>query len=765
MAQINDLEMSNMEELEDLVTHNRNEEFHLLNKHAKAEAELLSNLEIQAQLSDAAELAEKQKSVQQSQLRAQKKQTAAIVKTYAVASKNREKMLICDNPILKGSDSAGVTEKDQLDIEGSVGSKLGMNLSAEDNAIIKISGERGNLGIITATNDNFNKLFGYCQGEIVGRNINMIVPSPFSELHDGFLRKYLETGSSRVIDVFQQVMGVHKDGYLLPIILCVKHNQEADGKRAFAGYIKATKESKTSGFVIFDSNTLRLKYATKNIEETFSFKVSQMGGSSFVGQLFPGLDETSIKEVSTHRGFETEVKVGDQVLNIRVRGDKMQVQEFALHICGVSFKQNGVEIDDEGALDLPMTFYEGDDTQDGKADDQSGHNGASNVENTEKESNAISEAGSERLRAMVHHHKTVLNELKRQHRAVFSQKSKEHRRKMSDLLKDHEEENEQLKVEQSAALKELLETQLQSAALQMEHPTAARKLSGSFVPSHIAEKLELGIEPDPERIKCLTLLVVEIADFKKFTDEIPSPKVFSILNELHAKFDDTIAKYPSLCKIDSTANVYLVAAGFPVSQPMTPVEIAASVTQVLECSTELQTLVKTLDVSEMGLSKKLSLQIGVHSGEATAGLIGTKVSHYSVFGDGVGIASQLCATSESGKVQVSRETIVALGENEKFEFELRGEVNMKGKGKITSYWLEEKIDKKSFVLVYVDDMVILSFTQGEIDDFKSQIKKHFSIKELGPAKHVLGLVIERTENGTYLGQPLGITNQSQPHFQ
>ncbi|KAJ3379413.1 hypothetical protein HDU84_006705, partial [Entophlyctis sp. JEL0112] len=514
--------MSNMEELEDLVTHNRNEEFHLLNKHAKAEAELLSNLEIQAQLSDAAELAEKQKSVQQSQLRAQKKQTAAIVKTYAVASKNREKMLICDNPILKGSDSAGITEKDQVDIEGSVGSKLGMNLSAEDNAIIKISGERGNLGIITATNDNFNKLFGYCQGEIVGRNINMIVPSPFSELHDGFLRKYLDTGSSRVIDVFQQVMGVHKDGYLLPIILCVKHNQEADGKRAFAGYVKATKESKTSGFVIFDSNTLRLKYATKNIEETFSFKVSQMGGSSFVGQLFPGLDETSIKEVSTHRGFETEVKVGDQVLNIRVRGDKMQVQEFALHICGVSFKQNGVEIDDEGALDLPMTFYEGDDTQDGKADDQSGHNGASNVENTEKESNAISEAGSERLRAMVHHHKTVLNELKRQHRAVFSQKSKEHRRKMSDLLKDHEEENEQLKVEQSAALKgkqlasvalvsitlELLETQLQSAALQMEHPTAARKLSGSFVPSHIAEKLELGIEPDPERIECLTLLVV-----------------------------------------------------------------------------------------------------------------------------------------------------------------------------------------------------------------------------------------------------------------
>ncbi|KAJ3198923.1 hypothetical protein HDU82_000866 [Entophlyctis luteolus] len=657
MAEINDLEMSNMEELEDLVTHNRNEEFHLLNKHAKAEAELLSNLEIQMQLSEAAELAEKQKSVQQSQLRAQKKQTAAIAKSYAIASKNREKMLICDNPILKGTDSAGATEKDQADIEGSVGSKLGMNLTAEDNAIIKISGERANLGIIMAANDNFNKLFGYYQGEVVGRNINMIVPSPFSELHDGFLRKYLDTGSSRVIDVFQQVMGVHKDGYLLPIILCVKHNQEADGKRAFAGYIKAAKESKTSGFIIFDSNTLRLKYATKNIEDTFSFKVSQMGGSSSVGQLFPGLDETTIKEVSTHRGFESEVKVGDQVLNIRLL---------------IITQQNGVEMDDEGALDLPMTFYEGDDADDSKADEQGGHNGASNVGNTEKDTNAISDAGSERLRAMVHHHKTVLNELKRQHRAVFSQKSKEHRRKMSDLLKDHEEENEQLKVEQSAALKELLETQLQSAAMQLEHPTA-QKLSGSVVPPHIADKLELGIEPEPERIECLTLLVVEIADFKKFTDEIPPARVFSILNELHAKFDDIIAKYPSLCKIDSTASVYLVAAGFP---------------HKLDCSAELQTLVKNLDISDTGLRKKLSLQIGIHSGEATAGLIGTKVSHYCLFGDSVATASQLCSTAESGKVQVSMDTIVALGENEKFEFELRGDVSIKGKGKITSYWLE-----------------------------------------------------------------------------
>jgi hypothetical protein len=62
-------------------------------------------------------------------------------------------------------------------------------------------------------------------------------------------------------------------------------------------------------------------------------------------------------------------------------------------------------------------------------------------------------------------------------------------------------------------------------------------------------------------------------------------------------------------------------------------------------------------------------------------------------------------------------------------------------------------DKGSFILLYVDDMIILALTQGDVQIIKDLIKSEFSIKDLGEAKHVLGMTIERVRNGIYLGQP------------
>jgi hypothetical protein len=62
-------------------------------------------------------------------------------------------------------------------------------------------------------------------------------------------------------------------------------------------------------------------------------------------------------------------------------------------------------------------------------------------------------------------------------------------------------------------------------------------------------------------------------------------------------------------------------------------------------------------------------------------------------------------------------------------------------------------DNKSFVLVYVDDLIIMAITSGEVLEIKNFLKTHFSITELGDAKHFLGLQVERVDNGIYVGQP------------
>jgi hypothetical protein len=61
--------------------------------------------------------------------------------------------------------------------------------------------------------------------------------------------------------------------------------------------------------------------------------------------------------------------------------------------------------------------------------------------------------------------------------------------------------------------------------------------------------------------------------------------------------------------------------------------------------------------------------------------------------------------------------------------------------------------KRSFVLIYVDDLVIMALTRGEVEDIKNTLKEKFSLTELGDVHHLLGLQVERVNGGIYLGQP------------
>jgi hypothetical protein len=68
-------------------------------------------------------------------------------------------------------------------------------------------------------------------------------------------------------------------------------------------------------------------------------------------------------------------------------------------------------------------------------------------------------------------------------------------------------------------------------------------------------------------------------------------------------------------------------------------------------------------------------------------------------------------------------------------------------------FIRKNKDKTGFILLYVDDLVIMALTSGEVNDIKTELKKEYSISDLGEAKHILGLQIEHVRKGIYLGQP------------
>jgi two-component system sensor kinase FixL len=91
-------------------------------------------------------------------------------------------------------------------------------------------------GLIQAVNPSAERLFGYTVSEVMGRNVNMLMPSPDREQHDGYLRHYLETGEHKIIGIGREVTALKKDGTRFPVHLSVGE-MKSEGKRSFTGIL------------------------------------------------------------------------------------------------------------------------------------------------------------------------------------------------------------------------------------------------------------------------------------------------------------------------------------------------------------------------------------------------------------------------------------------------------------------------------------------------------------------------------------------------
>jgi PAS domain S-box-containing protein len=91
-------------------------------------------------------------------------------------------------------------------------------------------------GRIEVFNGGAARLFGYPEEEVLGRNVNMLMPSPHHESHDQYLSHYLTTGDAKIIGTGREVMGRCRDGTTFPLHLSVGE-MWIDGERKFTGML------------------------------------------------------------------------------------------------------------------------------------------------------------------------------------------------------------------------------------------------------------------------------------------------------------------------------------------------------------------------------------------------------------------------------------------------------------------------------------------------------------------------------------------------
>lgn len=96
-------------------------------------------------------------------------------------------------------------------------------------------------GLIETANRAAEKMFGYARAEMIGHNVKMLMPSPYSGEHDGYVRRYLETGHARILNAPRELIAKRKDGSTFPIDLSVT---QVDHSEYFTGIVRDISDRK-----------------------------------------------------------------------------------------------------------------------------------------------------------------------------------------------------------------------------------------------------------------------------------------------------------------------------------------------------------------------------------------------------------------------------------------------------------------------------------------------------------------------------------------
>ncbi len=221
--------------------------------------------------------------------------------------------------------------------------------------------------------------------------------------------------------------------------------------------------------------------------------------------------------------------------------------------------------------------------------------------------------------------------------------------------------------------------------LEIEQKTSERLLL-NVLPEPIAKRLKENPEIIADSFASVTILFADIVGFTKVSTRISAPKLVELLNEIFSAFDE-LAIYHGLEKIKTIGDAYMVVGGLPVERPDHAAAIA-------EMALDMQEAIARIDIKHR---EAFCMRIGIHTGPVVAGVIGTNKFTYDLWGDAVNLASRMESHGIPGCIQVSEATYNLL--QDKYIFEKRGPIPVKGRGYMTTYLL---LTNKKHIVPSVD---------------------------------------------------------------
>ncbi len=247
-----------------------------------------------------------------------------------------------------------------------------------------------------------------------------------------------------------------------------------------------------------------------------------------------------------------------------------------------------------------------------------------------------------------------------------------HNRTLQKKLARTERKLETLEMlqQQNANLMRVLMSELDDERAESE------RLLLNILPEAIAQRLKTGPGIIADRFDSVSVLFSDIVGFTPLSETLSAYQMVEWLNEVYSVFD-TLVQDHDVEKIRTIGDGYMVAAGVPFPRD----DHAAALTRLaLDMKAHFTTLPPVS-------GHRVDFRIGISSGPVVGGVIGTHKFQYDIWGDTVNTAARMESHGVPGRIHISTTTYELI--NRDFTCESRGTIEVKGKGEMETWFVEQ----------------------------------------------------------------------------